>query len=145
MSTQTLSNRSSEHVALRKLWWAALAAGVTAALLNVLFDLLVSGPLGIAIQVIAPGSTDPQPLALIAIILSGIIPALGAAVLLIILNRFIKRPFFVFQIIALIFVLISLGGPLTMPGEAVVKFVLSCMHFIAAGSIVGVLSALARE
>jgi hypothetical protein len=145
MSTQTKSNPTSERVAVRKLWWAALAAGAAAAVLNLLVFLIASGPLGIALNVIMPGSPDPQALSPIAIIMSGIFPALGAAVLLALLNRFIKRPFFVFQIIALVFVLLSLGGVLPMPVAIAIKVVLSLMHFIAAGAIVGVLSVLARE
>jgi hypothetical protein len=73
-------------------------------------------------------------------------PAIGASVLLVILNRFVSRPMRVFQWIAAIFLFVSLGSPLFLPPlETSTRIVLGIMHIVTGGAIVGVLSMLGKE
>ncbi len=138
---------SSARVSLKKLLWvtpvAAIAAfiGVTIVfyIARTIFGLMLILPL-------APQYQTLGPLTLGDLAQATVPPAIGAGILLAILNRFTSRPIRVFQWIAAIVLLVSFGGPLFLPPlETSTRIVLSMMHVVAAGAIVGVLSMLGKE
>jgi len=146
MSTLPNSQNRIESVATHKLWWVALVAGITAFIGNLIVFLVAQNLLGLTIMVTQPpDNATLVPLSVGPLVGAGIVPAIGAAVLLAILGRFVKRPFRTFQIIAAVFLLLSFGGPLNLPIGGVEKAVLAVMHVVTAVSIVAVLSRLARK
>ena len=147
MSTLTNTQNRIEGVATLKLWWVALAAGAAALLGNLIIFFVGQNLLGLSLMIPqAPGSsTALVPLTIGPIVGASIVPAIGAAVLLAILGRFVKRPFRVFQIVAAVILLLSFGGPLNLPIGGAEKVVMVVMHVVTAAVIVGVLSVLGRK
>jgi hypothetical protein len=129
------------------LWWVALAAGAAALLGNLIIFFVGQNLLGLSLMIPqAPGSsTALVPLTIGPIVGASIVPAIGAAVLLAVLGRFVKRPFRVFQIVAAVILLLSFGGPLNLPIGGAEKVVMVVMHVVTAAVIVGVLSVLGRK
>lgn len=93
----------------------------------------------------SPGSTSLAPLTIGPIVGASIVPAIGAAVLLAVLGRFVSRPFRIFHIVAAVILLLSLGGPLNLPIGGAEKVVMAVMHVVTAAAIVGILSVLGRK
>ena len=86
-----------------------------------------------------------MPVTIGQLLAASIVPALAAAVLLAILGRFVKRPFPLFQIMAIIVLLLSFGGPLNLPIGGAEKALLAVMHLVTAFAIIIILSTLARK
>jgi hypothetical protein len=146
MSTLTNSQKHIAGVATPKLWWIALAAGAAAFIGNLIVFFIAQNLLGVSPAVPQfPDNTTLVPLSIGQLLAASIVPALAAAVLLAILGRFVKRPFPLFQIIAAIILLLSFGGPLTLPLGGAEKAVLAVMHLVTAVAIVAIFSALARK
>lgn len=133
------------RLALRRLLWAAPLAGVSALILNAIVFFVAQGPLGITLVAPGPNGPTPEPLPFAAVAAASFAPALGAAALLAVLSRFTARPLLIFQVIAVVFLLLSLGGPFSLPVPQGVQITLAVMHFTTAAAIVGTLSALARQ
>lgn len=148
MSKNTNYPTSAERVATGKLWQAGGIAAVSAVVANLIFWFLITRVLQMELMVFAQGPGTPLiPVAAGMVILTSAVPAIGAAILLTILDKFVARPFRVFQIIAAVFLLLSLGGPFSLPAEVPIstKLILSAMHGIAAAAIVGVLGKYGRS
>ena len=144
VSSSTLPAQAG-RVDTRQLPVAALIAGAVSAIANLAIYLLVTFGLGIGLEVQMGGPAAPvEPLGAAPVILMSALPALVAAGLLWLLNRFVARPFMVFQAIAAVVALLSLGGPLTLQVGLASKIVLSLMHLVAATAIVLVLRQRAR-
>ncbi|OGO68686.1 MAG: hypothetical protein A2Z37_16870 [Chloroflexi bacterium RBG_19FT_COMBO_62_14] len=145
MPTSSTISSSIERVAFRKLLWVGPMAAVAAFVaVDVVFG--IAGLFGVPLEVMAPPTYETlSPMEVSFIAQATIPPAIGATILLAILGRFTRRPFLIFQIIAAVFLLLSFGGPLSLPVSGVVKMVLGLIHIVAAGTIVGVLSTLGRE
>jgi hypothetical protein len=137
----------SERVSLKKLLWVTPTAALAAFLGVTIVFYIARNIFGLALILpLAPQYETLGPLTIGILAQATIPPAIGAAVLLAILDRFTSRPIRVFQWIAAIFLLVSLGGPLFLPPlETSTRIVLSIMHVVAAGAIVGVLSMLGKE
>ena len=145
MPTSSTISSSIERVAFRKLLWVGPMAAV-AAFVAVVVVFGIAGLFGVPLEVMAPPTYETlSPMEVSFIAQATIPPAIGATILLAILGRFTRRPFLIFQIIAAVFLLLSFGGPLSLPVSGVVKMVLGLIHIVAAGTIVGVLSTLGRE
>jgi len=145
MPTSSTISSSIERVAFRKLLRVGLMAAV-AAFVAVVVVFGIAGLFGVPLEVMAPPTYETlSPMEVSFIAQATIPPAIGATILLAILGRFTRRPFLIFQIIAAVFLLLSFGGPLSLPVSGVVKMVLGLIHIVAAGTIVGVLSTLGRE
>lgn len=145
MSTLINPSNKVENIATGKLWWVALVAGVAAFIVNLIL-FLIAQSLGLSLMVSQPA--DPNtlvPLSMGPILGASIVPAIAAAILLAILGRFLARPLRIFQIIAVVFLLLSFGGPFSLPVETSTKVVLGVMHVVTAVAIVGTLSTLGRE
>lgn len=144
ISSSTLPAQA-DRVDTRRLPIAALIAGAVAAIANLVLYVLVTLAFGIGLEVQMGGPQAPvEPLGAVPVILMSALPALVAAGLLWLLNRFVARPFALFQAIAAVVALLSLGGPLTLQVGVASKIVLSLMHIVAATAIVLVLRQRAR-
>ena len=145
MPTSSTISSPIERVAFRKLLWVGPVAAVAAFVASVVV-FGIAGLFGVPLEVMAPPTYETlSPMEVSFIAQATIPPAIGATILLAILGRFTRRPFLIFQIIAAVFLLLSFGGPLSLPVSGVVKMVLGLIHIVAAGTIVGVLSTLGRE
>jgi hypothetical protein len=140
--TMTLPVENKKSVALSRLWWAALIAGAVAAVGN-LIVFAVARALNLPLE-IPMGPQTTAPLTAVPVIATSFIPALLAAAFLALLSRFVSKPLRVFQIVGLVAALLSLLGPSLMPIAGATKVILILMHLVAAISIIGVLSVLAR-
>ena len=130
---------SAERVPAGRLWLLALAAAGIAAVVNLLIWLL-AGMINIPLNVQMGGPEAPVvPLSAGPVIVMSVVPALAGAALLWLLGRITARPFRWFTIIAVVVLLLSLAGPLLLPVALANKLVLSLMHVVAAGVIVGIL------
>jgi hypothetical protein len=118
----------------QNIWTTALITGAIAAVAN-LIVYFIAVAANVPLQVAAPGSTELQRLPFVPVILASLIPALAAAALLLVLKRFTPRANTVFQVIAVVFTLVSFGGPLGQPTDDATKFVLNLMHVVA-GAII---------
>ncbi|NJM06348.1 hypothetical protein HC891_09380 [Candidatus Gracilibacteria bacterium] len=131
-----------EKAAAGKLWWVSLLAGVVGAILNIIV-MFIANATGVVFEVQNPQMgtmvVDALPIALFSIV-----PAIGAGVLLWLLDRFTARPFTIFWIISGVFLLLSLIPDFLTPMAPGAGFWLGLMHFVAAGVIVGLLSTLGR-
>lgn len=144
-TAQGRTNSSQRVASWRKLWWVAFVAAATA-FVSALIVFGLAQLLNMPLEILTPPAYEVlAPLQMSVIAWATIPPAIGATVLLALLGRFTRRPFLIFQIIALVFLLLSFGGPLSLPVSGTVKVVLGIMHTVAASAIVGVLSTLGRE
>jgi len=134
----TTVTAASSGLTLRKIPVAALIGGGLAAVINALLWLVLS-LVGVTIQVATP---DGQVMDLMVAFVIGasFIPAIGAGVLLAILGRFTKNPVQIFQIIAVVFLLLSFASPLGLPVSITSKIALELMHLIAGVAITWALS-----
>ena len=115
-------------------WIAALAGSLAVA--------GVAALLGVQLQIAAPPDMQiAVPLTLPPILFATLIPAVGATVLFGLLNRFAgKNAARIFQIIALVFILLSFGGPFGLPVAGNVKVFLAAMHVVAGGALIWALT-----
>jgi Family of unknown function (DUF6069) len=112
------------------IWFTALSVGVVAAIANVIVYFIAEAA-NVPLQITSPGSSQLQQLPLIPVALASLIPAFAAAAVLLLLRRFTRQANLIFQVIAVVFLLASLSGPLGMPIDAGTKLVLNLMHLIA--------------
>jgi hypothetical protein len=112
------------------IWMSALTAGAIAAAVN-LVVYFIAGAANVPLQIATPGSPQLERLAFVPVVLASLIPAFAAAAVLLLLRRFTPRTNTIFQVIAAIFLVVSLGGPLGMPTDGATKLVLNLMHVIA--------------
>ncbi len=97
-----------KRISFKKALVAGLLAGVVIALLNNLYNLFCGAVLDIsAPNVIHVGS----------VMGSSVVPALLAGVFYYLLARFTRRPGLIFNVVVVVFTLLSMGGPLqpTLP------------------------------
>jgi len=140
------STQSQQVVPLSKLWWVGGVAAVGSAIANLIF-LFIARATGTSYVMLGPGSTSPEPLPEFLVVVSSVIPAIVATILLALLGRFTSKPIRIFPIVAIIVLLISLSGPFTQPSEVAVstKTGLAIMHLISGVVTIGVLTSLGRE
>lgn len=139
ISSSTL-RAEANRISTQRLPRAAITGALLAATANAIIFLVATGALGLAVEVQMGGPQSPvTPLTVVPVILMSAIPAALAAGLLWLLARFVARPFFVFQIVAAVLALLSLGGPLSLQVGPASKAVLGLMHIVAAVAIVGAL------
>lgn len=121
------------HVAATNLWWAAPLAGITAAVINsVLF--FAADSLGL---IVPTALVQGQPLTVVPVIISSIMPAVVAGIVYALLGRFTRRPWAIFRTVALALVVLSFVNPfLGIPGITVsMGLALNLMHVVVAGAV----------
>jgi hypothetical protein len=85
-------------------------------------------------------------LAIGPVVMASFVPAIGAALLTLLLNKLSSRPSKVLLGIAVVFGLLSMGGPATIPGaEAGLRVLLALMHVISGVAITGGILRFARR
>lgn len=110
-----------------------LLAGVIAAVLNAMIYFIAKSWGGVNNSTLLPGG---KPLGIAQVIFSSAIPAMLAALVLFALGKMVGDPVKIFTIIAAILLLLSLGGPLGIPGlPSGTRVTLTLMHFVA-GSVI---------
>ena len=114
----------------------ALGIGVGAAIVLNLLILFVGKALGATFVVPLGPTQEMTELPIIAIVLASLIPALAAAGFLAILGRFTARPFFFFQIVGWLFLVLSLVPPFTMPIDTATAIGLDVMHVVTGAAII---------
>jgi hypothetical protein len=93
--------------------------------------------LGLELLMQMGGPEGPiAPLSAVPVVIASVIPALAAGAFLWGLNRFTRRPYTIFLAIAVVFLLFSFGGPLSLPVDTAMKVALNSMHVGAAIAIV---------
>ncbi|WP_028457194.1 DUF6069 family protein [Chloroflexus sp. Y-396-1] len=128
-------NRFDHHINPRQLPKAALIGAAIGVVANLIVYAIARAG-GLEFSAPVPPTNQPMPLPVVAVVVSTVIPAIGAAVLLALLNRFTSRPLRVFLICAGVVLVLSFAGPFTLPVSLLEQMILNLMHVIAAGAIV---------
>ena len=143
-NTQNNSARN-ERIVFKNLWWAGLVGGIAGAIGNVIVFLIAKYLFGLPLLIPLQGPGSPlEPLPVFMVIVATLASAVGATILLALLGKFAPRPILVFQIISVVFLLVSFGAPFSLPVDLGTKLALNAMHVVAAIAIVGVLTTLGR-
>jgi len=122
----------------------ALVADVTAACLN-LVVYLVARAAGVTFTGRFNPAAPETVVALKDVLGASIVWVVPAGAGLLLLNRFMKRPSRVFEIVATTFGLLSIAGPFTFPEATLgTKLALTAMHLILTAAIVGAIVVRAR-
>ena len=119
---------------LSNLLKAGPLAGIVGAVLNtvVFFIARAAGAVNDSIII-----RDGRPLLLVAVIISSIVPAFVAALLLFVLGRFTKAAVTIFTIVSIVFLVVSMMGPFGTPGLPTgMRITLAVMHIVPAVVIV---------
>jgi len=123
----------------------AIIVGTMLALLGNIVMLYVGRAFGTPFHVMPPGADALEPLTALPLIFASLLPAIGAAVLLAILPRYTERPFTIFWVIAVAFLIFSFWGPTPANTDSESTIMgLNFMHVMTGVAIIGALSALAR-
>lgn len=128
-------NWLNQPINLRRLPLATLIGAMLGLIAN-LIVYFAARAAGFEFLAPVPPTNEPMPLPVVAVIVSTIIPAIGAAIILVFLNRFSARPLRAFLIIAAVVLVISFAGPFTLPISFIEQMILNVMHIIAAAAIV---------
>jgi hypothetical protein len=123
--------------------WVSGLVGGAIALIGSLALWVIARLLGISLLVASgpPGQSPPAPLSAGQIIIVVAISALAATAVFALLRRiFDQRANRIFQVIAVVVLLLSFGGPLSLPVSAANKIVLGLMHLVTGASIVWALT-----
>jgi ABC-type sugar transport system permease subunit len=116
-----------------------LAALVSAVLSVVLFE-IVTRILGMPVAFAQDANEPLQPLGIGSVLGASIVPAVVAALVLIGLGRFVRRPVLVFYVVAAVFLAVSMGGPFSVLSDAShTRWVLAAMHVLSGVSIAAIL------
>ncbi len=128
----------SAHRSFGRVLQTGLVVAIAAALVNVMVFVLAGDLLGIPFVFPYPGQGGPAaPLPITLVIMASVLPAIGAALLLAVLARMTRRSLRSFLIVGLVFLIVSLGAPLSLPVALATKLALSTMHLVAAAIIIG--------
>ena len=127
-------------IAYRRLARAALLAAILAAVANAVVLTIEKNVFKLPMLVTTVPGTNLTPLSYLMVIEVSAAVAIAAALLLIFLARFVAHPIRWFQIIALVILVLSLAGPLSIPVDMATRMALGAMHLVAALVIVWVLT-----
>ena len=144
MTSTTIVSRSTRSDVAHYLGMGLRAAAL-ASVVNVAIYALGKALFNLPFMVPMQTSAEPNPLPLVMVILMSAVPGVLAAGVLYGLNRFFRSGLRIFQAVAAVVALLSLGGPLSLPIDAGTIAALASMHLAAAVSIVGVLTTLSAR
>ena len=139
MTSTTIVSRSSRSDVLHYLR-IGLGAAVLASVANAAIYALGKALFRLPFLVPMQAGAEPNPLPLFMVILMSVVPGVLAAGVLYGLNRFFRSGLRIFQAVAAVLALLSLGGPLSLPIDGGTIAALASMHLAAGVSIVGVLT-----
>ncbi len=134
-------------ISIRTLSVSAAVAAAASAIGNLALLAIARGGLGMELVLaVAPDSPELAPLPVQKVVLASVLPALVGAVLLALIARFTARPMRFFGPLAAVVLVLSMGGPASIPvEEPATSWILGLMHVISAVAIVGVLAAMTRR
>ena len=121
--------------------WRAglLAAGVAAGANAVLY--LLARTLGVSFLMSSQPGMEPMALPLTMVILASTAGAVAGTVVFALLSRWTPYGTRLFQLVGLMFLVLSFGGPLSLSiSDGATKATLLAMHVIAGGATIGLLS-----
>ena len=144
MASTTIISRTTRP-AVQHYVGMGLRAAALATVVNLVIYAIGKWLLGLPFNIVMQGGAAPSPLPVFMVILMSALPALLAAGVLYGLNRFTRHGLGIFQAVSAVLLLLSLGGPLTLPIDGGTRAALASMHFAAAAAIVGVLTVLSRR
>jgi hypothetical protein len=150
MTTQTISKRNTARsdprvrIPAGRVWRAGLLAAAVAAVANAIVFTIERMVLALPLPVPQGASGQMAPLPLVMVVVVSLGAAIGATLMLAILNRFVQRSIRWFQGIAAVALLLSFSGPISLPVDTSTKVGLAAMHLVAAAAIVGVLTGMSR-
>jgi hypothetical protein len=126
-----MTSAEPERVALSGLFRASPLAGVLSVLGNlaVFYAARVAGVLVNIPE--APGSTTMVPLELPPVVISSLMPAFAAAIVLALLGRLTASPLSIFRGVAVVVLVLSFIPVFLLPAGLGTKVVLSLMHLIS--------------
>lgn len=142
---QIARSMGERQVKQRRLWWAAPAAAIAAALANSAIYATAELAGALPDHVLVPTAAGEKPLGIGEVLFASIVPLIAAGIVLAILVKFTRRPLRVFWPLALGVLVLSLGSPLSLseaPGRMIAA--LLSMHLVAAGVGLPVLMKFAR-
>lgn len=131
-----MESQANASAGTQKLLYLAPIAGSIAALLNaVLF--FIGASMGAVPATVRIPDANGQPLTLVPVLISSVMPALVAGLVLFLLIRFTKKPLRIFNSVAAVVLLLSFASPFTIPNITTGMIVLlELMHVVVAGSVV---------
>jgi hypothetical protein len=145
MATNPDRGTERSRVTLGRVWWVGLLAAAGAAGANVLVYALARA-LGVSLVMPPIPGTAPALLPVGMVILMSVVGAVAGTVAFALLGRFVPRGVLLFQIVGIVFLLLSFSGPLTLDAtDGATKATLMLMHVVAGGTIIGLLSGLGRR
>jgi hypothetical protein len=126
----------SDRITTNRLMQASVLAAITATVANLLVYYLIPALFNftLAFPLQGPGS-EIEHLPAFMVIVATVLPTIGAAVLLALLYRFTTRPRRTFRLIAILFLLLSLLPPFSLPVAFSIQLTLAIMH-ITAGAVI---------
>ena len=127
-----------------RVWRAGLLAAAVVAVANTTVFTIERMILGLPLPVPQGTGTEMAPLPVVMVLVVSVGAAIGATLLLAILNRFVQRPIGWFWGVSAVVLLLSFSGPLSLPVDTATKAGLTAMHLVAAAAIVGPLSSMSR-
>lgn len=127
---------STTKIASKKLLTIAPLAGIGAAVVNAILFYIGKAAGWISDTILL--SPANEPMTVVPVIISSIIPTLLAAGVLALLNRFTASPLRIFNIIAAILLLLSFANPfVAIPNVTLMMGIwLNVMHVVVAGIVV---------
>jgi hypothetical protein len=142
MITTMHPTRTADRWSLGRLLLGGLVAAVVAAIANLVLFALMKGPMDISFVIPFRGpDTEPESLPAAMVAIASAVPAIVAAFLLWIFGRTLNHALGIFQIVGLVALVLSLGGPLTLEDVATsTRLALIAMHIVAGAVIIGLLT-----
>jgi hypothetical protein len=118
--------------------WKGAAAGAAAAAVGNAILYFAASASGVSMVGEFVRGQAPVAMPFPPVIFSAIVPALGAAGLATLLNRWLARPATVFLWVSIAFGVFSMGGPVSIAGASTgLRLVLAVMHVVAGVAIAG--------
>jgi hypothetical protein len=129
-----MESQVTTPVRVQKVLYPALAAGLVAAVINAVLFWIGSATGAVPADLIIPNAG--QPLTIVPVIISSVLPALVAGLVFFLLIRFTRNPLRIFNWVAAIVLLLSFASPFSIPNVPVgMVVVLELMHVVVAGAV----------
>ena len=143
MATMTTSSAQQKRVATHRLVWVGALTIVASIITNLIIFAIASGGLGIRFTL--PPEMGGSISASVVAVMSAA-GVLCAVIAYMVIGHLARRPIGTYRIVAVIGLILSLAGPLSVATlDTSAKLVLAVMHVAAAGLSIGLLTTLARE
>lgn len=127
-------NTTSTKTTFGKILLYSLIAGATAAVINSILFFIGKALGAFPETLLIPN--QGQPFTVLPFIFSSILPSLVAGLVMGIINHFSKSPKKIFNIIAIVLVLLSFYSPFTVPGISIMAIIFfNIMHLVVAASL----------